>query len=98
MSNIACFGLGAMGYGIARSILRQGHTTYGFDVVPSQMERFQTEGGASAAVSEIAQSLDAVVVGGAERGTDRKCSLRYRWHRSAATSRRCGYSLCHRSA
>ena len=62
MSNIAVFGLGAMGYGIASSILRAGHTTYGFDVVPAQMTRFQTEGGAVGAATEVAALLDAVVV------------------------------------
>ena len=62
MSNIAVFGLGAMGYGIASSILRAGHSTYGFDVVPAQMTRFQTEGGAVGAATEVAALLDAVVV------------------------------------
>ena len=62
MSNIAVFGLGAMGYGIASSILRAGHTTYGFDVVPAQMTRFQAEGGAVGAATEVAALLDAVVV------------------------------------
>ena len=61
MKNIAVFGLGAMGYGVASSVLRAGHTTYGFDVVPAQMERFQADGGAAGAVADIAPSLDAVV-------------------------------------
>jgi putative dehydrogenase len=62
MSTIAVFGLGAMGYGMASSILRSGHTTYGFDVVPAQMERFQSEGGATGTVAEVAGSLDAVAI------------------------------------
>jgi 3-hydroxyisobutyrate dehydrogenase-like beta-hydroxyacid dehydrogenase len=62
MSNVAVFGLGAMGYGIASSVLRAGHTTYGVDVVPAQMEKFQSEGGASGDVSDNAASLDAVAV------------------------------------
>lgn len=62
MSTIAVFGLGAMGYGMASSILRAGHTTYGFDVVPAQMERFQSEGGATGSVAEVAGSLDAVAI------------------------------------
>ena len=61
MKNIAVFGLGAMGYGVASSVLRAGHTTYGIDVVPAQMERFQADGGAAGAVADIAPSLDAVV-------------------------------------
>ncbi len=62
MSNVAVFGLGAMGYGIASSILRAGHTTYGFDVVPAQMQRFQAEGGTTGAPLDVAGRLDAVAV------------------------------------
>ena len=35
----AIIGLGSMGYGMAQSCLRAGLQTYGFDVVPAQMER-----------------------------------------------------------
>ena len=62
MSNVAVFGLGAMGYGIASSLLRAGHATYGIDVVPAQMERFQAEGGAKGDLPEIAKTLDAVAI------------------------------------
>ena len=62
MSKTAVFGLGAMGYGIASSILRAGHTTHGFDVVPAQMTHFVAEGGAKGDIAEIAPDLDAVVV------------------------------------
>lgn len=62
MKKIAIFGLGAMGYGIAKSILRTGHTTYGFDVVPEQMSRFQKDGGSAGAVADVAGSLDAIAV------------------------------------
>ena len=36
--HIAIFGLGSMGYGMAQSLLRAGHTVHGFDVVPQQVE------------------------------------------------------------
>ncbi len=62
MGNIAVFGLGAMGYGVASSVLRAGHKTYGFDVVPAQMERFRADGGADGAIDDVANTLDAVVV------------------------------------
>ena len=62
MKKIAVFGLGAMGYGIASSILRAGHTTHGFDVVPEQVTRFQANGGSAGAVTDVAGSLDAVAV------------------------------------
>lgn len=59
---IAVFGLGSMGYGVATSILKAGHTTYGFDVVPAQVQKFRDEGGADGDATDIAGSLDAVVV------------------------------------
>ncbi|MDG1076621.1 MAG: NAD(P)-binding domain-containing protein [Planktotalea sp.] len=62
MKKIAVFGLGAMGYGIASSILRAGHTTHGFDVVPEQVTRFQANGGSAGALTDVAGSLDAVAV------------------------------------
>ncbi|MBL4726798.1 MAG: NAD-binding protein [Rhizobiaceae bacterium] len=59
---IAVIGLGSMGYGIASSILRAGHTVHGFDVVAAQMEKFQGEGGAKGTLSDVAGDLDAAVV------------------------------------
>lgn len=59
---IAVVGLGSMGYGIAQSILRAGHTTYGVDVVDAQMERFRAEGGAPGPLAAAASSLRAVIV------------------------------------
>ena len=59
---IAVIGLGSMGYGMAQSVLKAGHETHGFDVVASQMERFQSEGGAPGALRDVAGSLNAAVV------------------------------------
>ena len=58
----AVIGLGSMGYGIAQSCLRAGHAVHGFDVVPSQMERFRAEGGAGGALADIAGALDTAVI------------------------------------
>ena len=60
--SIAVIGLGSMGYGIAQSVLRAGHKTFGFDRVEAQMQAFRSEGGAEGALSDIAPQLDAVVV------------------------------------
>ncbi len=57
MKTIAVFGLGSMGYGMAQSLLRAGHTVYGFDVVPEQEARFRDEGGASGELAAIAPKL-----------------------------------------
>lgn len=61
-TKVAVFGLGSMGYGIASSLLRAGFTTYGFDVVPEQAEKFHAQGGATGELSDVASDLDAVVV------------------------------------
>jgi putative dehydrogenase len=58
----AVIGLGSMGYGIAQSCLRAGHVTHGFDVLPSQVERFQSEGGSTGDIADVAISLDAAVI------------------------------------
>lgn len=58
----AVIGLGSMGYGIARSCLRAGHVTHGFDVVSERVDRFRDEGGAGEAPAEVADRLDAAVV------------------------------------
>ncbi|MBV2359221.1 NAD(P)-dependent oxidoreductase [Thalassococcus sp. CAU 1522] len=60
--NVAVFGLGSMGFGMAQSLLRAGHGTHGFDVVPAAEARFRAEGGAPGSVAEVAGTLDAVVV------------------------------------
>lgn len=58
----AVVGLGSMGYGIASSLLRGGHETYGFDINEAQVERFQNEGGSKGALKDIAPELDALVI------------------------------------
>lgn len=60
--NTAVVGLGSMGYGIASSILRAGHVTWGFDIDEARMQQFREEGGGTGALAEIAGELDGVVV------------------------------------
>ena len=62
MSNVAVFGLGSMGYGIAASILRAGHSVWGVDIDAAAMERFRKDGGAEGNIHDQAGALDAVVV------------------------------------
>ncbi|MEK9853377.1 MAG: L-threonate dehydrogenase [Rhodobiaceae bacterium] len=59
---VAVFGLGSMGYGMARSLLRAGHVVHGFDLVPEAMASFGAEGGSSGELADIAPDLDAVVI------------------------------------
>lgn len=59
---VAVFGLGSMGFGMAESLIRAGHTTYGFDPVADQQDRLVTVGGVSADIDDIASELNAAVV------------------------------------
>lgn len=58
----AVFGLGSMGYGVAKSVLKAGHTTYGYDVDQSQVDKFVAEGGATQPLGDIAAKLECVLV------------------------------------
>ena len=59
---VAIFGLGAMGIGMAGALLRAGLTTHGYDINPDAVARFQDAGGASGAIEDVADTLDAVVI------------------------------------
>ena len=43
--NVALFGLGAMGFGMANALCRSGVTTYGFDLDAAAEARFRECGG-----------------------------------------------------
>ena len=60
--NIAVFGLGSMGYGVASSALRAGHKVHGFDVAPAPVARFLDAGGAPGDLDDIAGALDTAIV------------------------------------
>ncbi|MEM8693326.1 MAG: L-threonate dehydrogenase [Pseudomonadota bacterium] len=60
--NVAVFGLGSMGFGMASSCLRAGLRVHGFDIDAARVASFLAEGGKNGAVSEVAPLLDAVVV------------------------------------
>lgn len=62
-SKIGVVGLGSMGYGMALSLVRAGHETYGFDVSERAVARFVEAGGHGGHdLTEIAHSLDALVI------------------------------------
>lgn len=60
--NIAVFGLGSMGHGIASSILKAGHDVFGFDPMNARVERFVAEGGKTGTVSDVGNRIDIAVV------------------------------------
>lgn len=62
MNNAAVFGLGSMGGGMARSLLRAGFRTWGFDVVEAAVAAFVEAGGEAGDTATIAPRLDVVVL------------------------------------
>ncbi len=58
----AVIGLGSMGYGMAASVLRAGHRTFGFDLNAEAVARLVSEGAENGALAEVAGDLDAVMV------------------------------------
>ena len=62
MGTVGVVGLGSMGYGMAQSILRAGHTVHGHDVTEQQVKRLREEGAAPDPLANVTASLDALVV------------------------------------
>ena len=60
--NISIIGLGSMGFGMAQSLLRAGHTVRGFDINSSAMDRFAAEGGQSGSQADAAAVADILVL------------------------------------
>ncbi|CAG9464477.1 unnamed protein product [Pedinophyceae sp. YPF-701] len=60
---VAFVGLGAMGSGMARSILAQGHHVSAFDVYPPSVDKFVAAGGTAAkSPAHAAEKADAIVL------------------------------------
>lgn len=59
---IGVFGLGSMGGGMARVLVRAGFAVRGFDVVPQAVDRFVADGGLAGRGAEDAADLDICVV------------------------------------
>jgi 3-hydroxyisobutyrate dehydrogenase-like beta-hydroxyacid dehydrogenase len=60
--NIGVIGLGSMGYGIAKSLLRAGHTVHGADINSAAVEQLRAEGGASPDAFSVAGELSGLIV------------------------------------
>ncbi|GHE03712.1 3-hydroxyisobutyrate dehydrogenase [Defluviimonas sp. 20V17] len=58
---IGVIGLGSMGLGIARSLLRAGHRVWGHDLNPAQVVRLRDEGAEAETPRQAAARLDALV-------------------------------------
>jgi putative dehydrogenase len=63
MTPVGVIGLGSMGYGVARSLLRAGFAVHAFDVRPDVVARFAAEGGiAAASPAELGAAVGVVVL------------------------------------
>lgn len=62
MSTTAVFGLGSMGFGIADSLRKAGHTVYGLDVVDANIDQFTAIGGLTCSPAELGDKPDAAIV------------------------------------
>ncbi|PNY23806.1 Uncharacterized protein TCAP_06250 [Tolypocladium capitatum] len=62
ISKIGIVGLGAMGQGMAASLIRAGFTVQGFDVLPAAIDKFVSGGPKAIAVSSPAEAASADVV------------------------------------
>ncbi len=71
--NVGVIGLGAMGLGVARSLLRAGFTVYGCDVRPDVLRTFAREGGlvcgTPAEIGRLADVVLTLVVNAAQSET-----------------------------
>ena len=62
MSNVGVIGLGAMGMGVARSLLRAGFAVHACDVRAGVADAFAVEGGvACASPADVARQVDVIV-------------------------------------
>lgn len=59
---VAVVGLGSMGFGIATSLVRAGHATYGFDLAEDAVTRLVAAGGQAAERGAIAGEIDTLVL------------------------------------
>jgi len=60
--NVAVIGLGSMGDGMARSVLRAGHRVWGYDIDAARVSSFRADGGEVGELRSAGRELDAAVV------------------------------------
>lgn len=62
MQKIGIIGLGSMGYGMARNLIKAGHQVWGHDINPDAVARLVANGAQAGALLDHAEALDALVV------------------------------------
>src|SRR5690606_2881417 len=62
-TTVAVIGLGSMGLGMARSMLKAGHRVYGFDINPGALAALREDGGLAASTpADAAGDADIVII------------------------------------
>lgn len=62
MQKIGIIGLGSMGYGMARNLIKAGHHVWGHDINPDAVARLVADGAQAGALLDHAEALEALVV------------------------------------
>ena len=62
MQKTGIIGLGSMGYGMARNLIKAGHQVWGHDINPDAVARLVADGAQAGALLDHAEALDALVV------------------------------------
>ena len=62
MQKIGIIGLGSMGYGMARNLIKAGHQVWGHDINPDAVARLVADGAQAGALLDHAEALDSLVV------------------------------------
>ena len=62
IKKVCVIGLGSMGFGIASSLIKNGHEVYGLDKDENHTDRLQKAGGKNEELSKICKIVDVVVI------------------------------------
>ena len=62
IKKVCVIGLGSMGFGIASSLIKNGHEVYGLDKDKNHTDRLQKAGGKNEELSKICKIIDVVVI------------------------------------
>ena len=62
IKKVCVIGLGSMGFGIASSLIKNGHEVYGLDKDKNHTDRLQKAGGKNEELSKICKIVDVVVI------------------------------------
>jgi 3-hydroxyisobutyrate dehydrogenase-like beta-hydroxyacid dehydrogenase len=62
IKKVCVIGLGSMGFGIASSLIKNGHDVYGLDKDKKHIDRLQKAGGKNEEISKVCKIVDVVVI------------------------------------